>query len=386
MAAGREEDDMEMDESKALRREEKISLRLRALYEQYGYRKYRVGKFEEYELYMENKNFLKNPNIITFHDLDGRVMALKPDATLSIAKNTRATAHSSEKVYYLENAYWLEKQSGGCREVSQLGLECIGALDDVDSFEVLCMAQRTLGEISGNHRMQVSHIGFWLSLLDGLSIDEALGREILACVHGKRLHELKALLEKARVPMAAADLLIRAAGLCGEFEPTLKAARQVAVSSGMTRALDELEAVYGLLSQKGCGGGLTLDFSLVNDADYYDGLIFQGFVEGVPRAVLTGGYYGKLMKKFGRDLDAIGFAVYLNELDLLFRAERVCDTDVLILYGRDTDKKRLTEEADKLRAEGLRVRLEREKPEDIRCGKVCRMTENGLREEAGENA
>jgi hypothetical protein len=58
----------------------------------------------------------------------------------------------------------------------------------------------------------------------------------------------------------------------------------------------------------------------------------------------------------------------------------------LILYGRDTDKKRLTEEADKLRAEGLRVRLEREKPEDIRCGKVCRMTENGLREEAGENA
>ena len=120
---------MEQDVTQALRREEKITLTLRALYEQYGFRKYRMGKFEEYELYMENKSFLKNPNIITFHDLDGRLMALKPDVTLSIAKNTRANAHSSEKVYYLENVYWLEKQSGGYKEVNQLGLESIGRLD-----------------------------------------------------------------------------------------------------------------------------------------------------------------------------------------------------------------------------------------------------------------
>ncbi len=90
---------MERDMTSILRWEERITLYLRALYERYGYRKYRMGRFEEYDLYLENKNFLKSPDIITFHDLDGRVLALKPDVTLSIAKNTHATAQSSEQFY-----------------------------------------------------------------------------------------------------------------------------------------------------------------------------------------------------------------------------------------------------------------------------------------------
>ena len=150
---------MEKEAWNVLRREERITLELRGLYEQYGYRKFRMGKFEEYELYLENKNFLKDQNIITFHDLDGRVLALKPDVTLSIAKNTHATRQSSEKFYYLENVYRLEKQSGGYREISQLGLEYIGSLDAMAYFEVLCLAQKTLDAISENHRMQLSHIG-----------------------------------------------------------------------------------------------------------------------------------------------------------------------------------------------------------------------------------
>ena len=378
---------MEQDVTRALRREEKITLALRALYEQYGFRKYRMGKFEEYELYMENKNFLKNPNIITFHDLDGRLMALKPDVTLSIAKNTRANTHSTEKVYYLENVYWLEKQSGGYKEVNQLGLESIGRLDAFSYYEVLALAKETLSTISESHRMQVSHIGFWVALLDGLSIEEGLRKELLSCVHGKRLHELKALLDGAGVPPFAAELIVKAASLCGGFPETLAAARSIAISHGMTDALSELETVYGLLKQKGCAEQMTLDFSLVNDCDYYDGLIFQGYVEGVPRALLFGGYYGKLLRKFGKPLDAIGFAVYLNELDVLFRAQHGTDVDAVILYDDQADLNALMIKAESLRARGggLRVRVEKQMPEDIRCEKVYRFTGNGL-EEVGTDA
>ena len=378
---------MEQDVTRALRREEKITLALRALYEQYGFRKYRMGKFEEYELYMENKNFLKNPNIITFHDLDGRLMALKPDVTLSIAKNTRANAHSTEKVYYLENVYWLEKQSGGYKEVNQLGLESIGRLDALSYYEVLALAQETLVAISDSHRMQVSHIGFWVSLLDGLSIEEGLRKALFACIHGKRLHELKTLLEGAGVPPFAAQLILKAASLCGSFTETLAAARSIAISNGMTDALNELETVYGLLRQKGCADQMTLDFSLVNDCDYYDGLIFQGYVEGVPRALLFGGYYGKLLRKFGKTLDAIGFAVYLNELDVLFRAQHGADVDALILYDETADFSALLTKAESLRARGggLRVRVEKKLPEDVRYDKLYRFTQNGL-EEVGKDA
>ena len=378
---------MEQDVTRALRREEKITLTLRALYEQYGFRKYRMGKFEEYELYMENKNFLKNPNIITFHDLDGRLMALKPDVTLSIAKNTRANAHSTEKVYYQENVYWLEKQSGGYKEVNQLGLESIGRLDALSYYEVLALAQDTLAAISDSHRMQVSHIGFWVALLDGLSIEEGLRKALFACIHGKRLHELKTLLEGAGVTPFAAQLILKAASLCGSFTDTLAAARSIAISNGMTDALNELETVYGLLQQKGCAEQMTLDFSLVNDCDYYDGLIFQGYVEGVPRALLFGGYYGKLLRKFGKTLDAIGFAVYLNELDVLFRSQHGADVDALILYDETADFSALLTKAESLRARGggLRVRVEKKLPEDVRYDKLYRFTQNGL-EEVGKDA
>ena len=376
---------MEQDLARALRREERITLALRALYEQYGFRKYRMGKFEEYELYMENKNFLKNPNIITFHDLDGRLMALKPDVTLSIAKNTKATAQSTEKVYYLENVYWLEKQSGGYREISQLGLESIGRLDSLASFEVLCLAQETLAAISDTHRMQLSHIGFWVALLDGLGVEEGLRNELLACVHGKRQHELRALLDRAHVPPAGADLILQAAALCGEFRETLAAARRIAIANGMTDALNELETVYALLAQKGRADSLILDFSLVNDCDYYDGLIFQGYVEGVPRALLSGGYYGKLLRKFGRSLDAIGFAVYLNELDLLFRTRNRTDADALILYDDSADLFALSAQAEEMRSQGLRVRVERKKPENVRWDKLYLFGPDGLKE-AGNDA
>ena len=74
-----------------LKREERVLFQLRSLYQSYGYRPYKMSKFEEYDLYVRNKDFLVSDGIITFTDTDGRLMALKPDVTLSIIKNTRDT-------------------------------------------------------------------------------------------------------------------------------------------------------------------------------------------------------------------------------------------------------------------------------------------------------
>ena len=100
-----------------MRPEERISWSLQGLYQRHGYKKYRMGKFEEYELYLENKNFLQSRQIITFNDMDGRVLALKPDVTLSIVKNTRRP-ELLEKFYYLENVYRFHKPSASGRSAS----------------------------------------------------------------------------------------------------------------------------------------------------------------------------------------------------------------------------------------------------------------------------
>ena len=72
-----------------LQPKERASFGLRALYEAAGCRKYHMGQFEEYALYQENQSFLPSRQVITFTDLDGRLLALKPDVTLSIAKSAQ---------------------------------------------------------------------------------------------------------------------------------------------------------------------------------------------------------------------------------------------------------------------------------------------------------
>ena len=376
---------MTSDMTAILRREEQITLYLRGIYEKCGYRKYRMGKFEDYDLYLENKNFLKSPNIITFHDLDGHVRALKPDVTLSIAKNTHATAQTTEKFYYLENVYRLDKASDGYREISQLGLECIGSIGLISIYEVLCLAQKTLAAISQSHRMQISHMGFLVSLLDGLGVPASVRGDLLECIRTKNQHELKQKAENAGITPAAASLLLTAADLCGEFTATLKRARTVAITQSMTEALDQLESVYHLLAAVGQEKDIVLDFSLVNDIAYYDGIVFQGYVEGVPRALLAGGCYGRLIKKFGRDLNAIGFAVYLNELNLLFREHGKTDVDALILYDESTDAAALVRLCEEMTANGRRVRLEKNIPAELRYASLYRF-ENGTLQEVVNNA
>ena len=88
-----------------LKNDEKAIFKLRELYSRYGYMRYKVSKFEEYDLYARNKSFLISENILTFTDTDGRLMALKPDVTLSIIKNIGNASEGVHKLYYNENVY-----------------------------------------------------------------------------------------------------------------------------------------------------------------------------------------------------------------------------------------------------------------------------------------
>ena len=299
-----------------LREAERVTLRLRALYEQKGYLKYRMGQFEEYELYLQNKNFLKSKHIITFNDMDGRMLALKPDVTLSIAKNTRATAETAEKFYYVENVYRLDDTTGSYAEINQLGLENIGKLSLADRAEVICLARRTLSAIASRSQMQISHVGFLLELLSSLSIGDSQRSGLIECIQQRNSHALSEQMAALGVPPAAAKMIGEAAALSGEYAPTMEKARALSITPGMNKVLDELDELHKALQEAGLAEGIALDFSLLSAIDYYSGFVFRGYVQGIARTVLAGGDYGKLLAKFGKDLDAIGFAVYLNELEV----------------------------------------------------------------------
>ena len=143
-----------------LQPKERASFALRALYEAAGCRKYHMGRFEEYGLYQENRSFLSSEQVITFTDLDGRLLALKPDVTLSIAKTAQPAPSETLCYYYHENVYRPSAESHTFKEISQMGLEMLGAVGEAQVQQAVCLAARSLDALGADWVLEVSHMGY----------------------------------------------------------------------------------------------------------------------------------------------------------------------------------------------------------------------------------
>jgi len=308
---------MELDLN-ILRPQERISLQVRLLYERAGFRQYHMGRFEEYGLYQENRRFLSSEQVITFTDLDGRLLALKPDVTLSIAKNAQLGEDGCGRYYYVENVYRPSQESHTFKEISQMGLECIGGVDGQVTAQAVSLAIQSLALTGRDFVLELSHMGFVTGLLDAVGAPEGVRPQLLTCIRDRNAHELQRRGEAAGLSRQGTEALCRLASLSGDWESVLAAAEPLALNAAMGGALDELRALCRTLEEQGQTGRLKLDLSLVNDMEYYNGLVLQGYLDGLPRAVLKGGQYDLLAQQFRPGARAIGFALYLDELNRFF--------------------------------------------------------------------
>ncbi len=361
----------------ALRREERAILDLRELYEQYGYKKYKMSKFEEYDLYLENKSFLPSQQIITFTDLRGRLMALKPDVTLSIAKNVPVSPKEPEKVYYNENVYRTPHGANEYKEIVQVGLECLGEIDLYCQYEVLMLACKSLQTLSDESVMVLSHMGFVAGLFESFALPHALKEKLLKCVGHKNAHEIARLCQSAGLPETVCESLTELTALYGPFTATLEKAQKLVKNAKMGESLEQLSALANVLSAEEAVG-IRLDFSVLNDLSYYNGLIFQGFIDGVPAVILSGGRYDNLMEKLGKNIGAIGFAIYIDQLERCGSDDALYDVDVLLTYDRQADVSKLLAAVKMLTANGQRVRVQTAKTEKLRYRQLLKFSDRGL--------
>ena len=349
-----------------LRREEQAVFALRGLYEGYGYAPYKMSKFEEYDLYVRNKEFLISDGVITFTDTDGKLMALKPDVTLSIIKNSRDEAGCVQKVYYNENVYRVSEDAHCFKEILQTGLECMGDIDDGCVYEVLTLAAESLRRISPAAVLDVSHLGVIDALLTDVSAEGR--RAVCRCMGEKNAHELAAVCAANGVAEDVTATLTALIGLYGAPDKVIPALKALV---GDTEAVAQLSR----LTQNDPNGMLRIDFSVVDEGSYYNGIVFKGFVEGVPDSVLSGGQYNRLMRQMGRRGGAVGFAVYLDRLSRMPEDARAYDVDTLLLYDEGCDLTALYAAAAALRQEGS-VMLQKEIPANLTYRRLARF-ENG---------
>jgi ATP phosphoribosyltransferase regulatory subunit len=363
-----------------LKNEEKAIMSLRSLYRQYGYTQYKMSKFEEYDLYVRNKNFLVSDNIITFNDVNGKLMALKPDVTLSIVKNTKDAGVSLQKFCYNENVYRLSSTSHEFKERMQVGLECIGNIDVYSMSEVIMLADKSLETISERHCLDISHMGFLSGLLDSMALTGGQQARILQCISEKNAPELNKLCDEFVLPEDSRKRLNLLTVLYGPFEEAIITLKDISVNEKTLDAVRELESVYATVKLLGAGGHIMLDFSIVNDMNYYNGIIFQGFVDGIPTGILSGGRYDNLMQRFGKKSGAIGFAVYLDLLERLNTSKRAYDVDVLLRYDDDTEAAALASAVKCLAERGESVRAQKGESEPVKYRRMVRIKDGGLEE------
>ncbi len=368
---------MDINET-VLKNEEKAIFRLRQLYGKYGYSQYKMSKFEEYDLYVRNKDFLISDSIITFTDTNGKLLALKPDVTLSIIKNTKDEKNTVNKVYYNENVYRISKGAHSFKEIMQLGLECIGDIDNYNIYEVLMLACESLKSISNDCVLDISNLGILSDVIENINISEENRKYVLKCASEKNTHEIARICAEEEIPENKANILKKLILTYGVPKKVIELLKNDLSEFVEKKKIDDLSAIIDALTENGYGDMIRIDFSVINDMNYYNGIVFKGFINTIPTGVLSGGQYDKLMQKMGRKSGAIGFAVYLDMLERFNETEKGFDVDTVILYTDGNSINSLNNAIKMMADNGKSVMAQKAVPKDIKYKQLLKLNDKGV--------
>lgn len=342
--------------------EDKLTIELAEIFEKFGYKKYCMAKFEEYSFYSDNRDFLSGEGIIAFNNSDGRLMALKPDITLSIVKNSRISPDNLTKAYYNESVYRIGKNTHDYKEIKQTGVEVLGKLDAYSISEIILLALESLDKIDEDNILSISHMSVISALMEKYNISSRkLKKRIIEYIIGKNMHDLRKLLIENEID---ADKFIDIVSISGKIDFVVEKLEKLSSDGfGFEEAINDFKVISKALEVNGSKYKVTVDFSVLNNTDYYNGIIFQGFVKNAPNAVLAGGRYDNLANKIRKNTEAIGFAIYLDNLNLWYPNKKEFDTEIVII-NNGGESAELLSVVKKFINEGHSVRVEHKIPTD----------------------
>lgn len=323
------------------------------IYERFGFKKIKLSKFEDYNLYNNNKDFLQTEHILTFMNLNGNLKSLRPDVTLSIVKKVlKDNEKETQKIYYIEDIYKIV--SNEYEEIPQVGVEIIGKLNNYSNLEIISMAIESLKSINKNYILEISNIDFISAIFDEIDLEENLKIEILNNIYLKNKHDLEKLLNK-NVDCKYKKYILSFIELSGNYKDILKKLKSLIINKKMQKSYEELKSLSFVFELYNNFDKILLDFSIESQLGYYNGIIFKGYIKESNDIILSGGRYDKLLNKFNSNKNAIGFAIYM---DKLYEKNKTSDfIDILILY-KSGDENILLNEVRKFMNKNKKVRVD----------------------------
>lgn len=275
---------------------------------------------EYLDVFLEKGHGIPVEHMYKLTDSAGRLMVLRPDSTMPIARLCATRLKDEElpiRLYYKQAVYSSTKRlSGKSSEVLQTGIELVSNKSARSSkradIEALSIALQALEGLSpSGFRLEIGHIGLFNSLADSLFCDEEIREQVRQLIEGKNYPALNDLLDTLG-QSSEADALRQLPRLFGGDEVFITA-RKLFHDEKSLAVLDSLQQAYSILRRMNTKGEIAVDLGIVNRTDYYTGIVFKGYIEGcLGEAVLSGGRYDNLMGGFGKALSAIGFAVNID--------------------------------------------------------------------------
>ena len=292
-----------------------VTKTLKDLFTAQGYRRVMTPALEFYDVFGRAAKYLPKETMYKLTDHKGRLRVLCPDCTVPVARLTATRLKGMPmplRLFYNHNIYRMFPElKGKSAEINQVGIELIGGERLRSDLEVVELAARSLDLIGGGkYRLELCHIGYFKAIMNSLDVDEELKEEIRYQIEQKNYASLTDILGEYKDSKAARALL-KLPRLFGGVE-VFEKAYELFDENGAKESLDYLKGVYEYLQELGLGNKVIIDLGLVNLAEYYTGIIFRGYFQGIGEQVLSGGRYDMLLKEFGEDQCSIGFGINVD--------------------------------------------------------------------------
>lgn len=310
----------------------KAESKLRELYENFGYDEVMTTSLEFYDVFSEGVGRVSQNELYTLNDGSGRLITIRPDSTKPIARLYASRLKDFVlpiKLYYTQPVFKRNLRfNRKPDEILQMGVELIGAKGKRSDMEVLILAIKSMKLLFGNDfYLEIGHMGVINAVLDSIG---AFKEEARSAISRKNFPEVDELVSKIGPKGKILGDISRLFG----GPKTLKEAKDKLKGALEQKAIIELQGLYSILEKENLQENILFDFSIVNEYQYYTGLVFRCFVKGIGAEVMSGGRYDTLYGDYGLDIPAIGFAINLNEaLEYLLDREETQYPLTAVLYS-----------------------------------------------------
>ncbi len=319
-------------------KKKEIENTLWSVFASFGYREVEAPMFEYYDVYAGESGSasrgLLQENMFKFFDEKGRILALRPEITTSIARMASTkleNAHFPMRFCYTGSVFRSEDAYAAKQcEFTQSGIELLGASTPEADAEVIAAAIEALIAIGFEEfHMEIGQVGFFNGLTEqaGLSPDQI--ESLRERIDSKNTLGISEITDKLDLNENVKKLMLELPYLFGGTE-IFKKADVKGLCEKSKNALDNIKKIYDILIGYGFEKFVSVDLGMLQSIDYYTGSIFKCYTHGIGFPICAGGRYDNLLKKFGKDISAVGISFSVNRLVSVLGKDAVLSDDFVV--------------------------------------------------------